>query len=219
MNKKIIIIFIVILLALGYFILSRDAAQVVSNKQLDDQQVKVFTNEPLAEIAQTTEIFEPISQAKSRVSKKPFGLKVSPDNSPVHPERFTGYHTGVDFETTELEQNTELAVYAICEGPLILKRAASGYGGVVVQSCQIDKQSVTIVYGHLRLSSITAKLDQRLLAGEQIGLLGTAYTDETSGERKHLHLAIHRGSSINILGYVANADQLQAWLDPMTLLP
>jgi hypothetical protein len=33
-----------------------------------------------------------------RVTKKPFGLYVDPDNSPVQPEMFTGYHTGADAE-------------------------------------------------------------------------------------------------------------------------
>ena len=45
-------------------------------------------------------ITEPISDALSRVTKKTFGLYVSPGHSTIRPERFTCYHTGVDFETT-----------------------------------------------------------------------------------------------------------------------
>src|SRR5579863_6635904 len=42
---------------------------------------------------------EPISGGLSRVTKKPFGIYVTPQNSPVQPEKFTGFHTGIDFET------------------------------------------------------------------------------------------------------------------------
>ncbi|NTU99252.1 hypothetical protein HGA64_04600 [Candidatus Falkowbacteria bacterium] len=58
---------------------------------------------PAMSEAKTGDVFvPPISDALSRVTKKPFGIKVSPKNSSVSPERFTGYHTGVDFETTSL---------------------------------------------------------------------------------------------------------------------
>ena len=48
---------------------------------------------------------------------------------------------------------------AVCTGPLRLKEWATGYGGVAVEQCQLDKQTVTIIYGHLRLASITPKDD------------------------------------------------------------
>ncbi len=52
----------------------------------------------------------PIANAKSRITKKTFGLFVSPQNSPVLPEKFTGYHTGVDFETFLGDENTDINV-------------------------------------------------------------------------------------------------------------
>src|SRR3989338_610817 len=61
---------------------------------------------------------EPIGRAISRVTKKPFGIKISPTSSPVSPERFSGYHTGVDFEVSEEELNLNVPVFAICMGPL-----------------------------------------------------------------------------------------------------
>ena len=36
----------------------------------------------------------PISNPLERIIKKPFGIKINPANSPVQPERFSGYHTG-----------------------------------------------------------------------------------------------------------------------------
>jgi murein DD-endopeptidase MepM/ murein hydrolase activator NlpD len=161
---------------------------------------------------------EPISGGLSRVTKKPFGIYVSPGHSPVTPERFTGYHTGIDFETTPAEQNTDVPIYAACAGKLLLKEYASGYGGVAVQACVLDGQNVTIIYGHLRLSSITPNVGGYLTPGQQIAVLGTGYSSETDGERKHLHFGIHKGTAVNILGYVQKQDDLSGWLDPTQFL-
>jgi len=164
-------------------------------------------------IEQKRLIAEPIAEALARITKKPFGLKVSPGHSPVSPEKFSGYHTGVDFETYPSEQDIAVPIYAICSGKLLMKKTASGYGGVAVQGCKIAGLNATVIYGHLKLSSISAKINQELKAGEQLGLLGQGYSTETSGERKHLHLGIHRGTAINILGYVQSAEALKDWLD------
>jgi len=160
---------------------------------------------------------EPISGALARVTKKPFGIKISPSDSPVDPEKFSGYHTGVDFETTEAEQNMAVPIYTICAGKLLVKKQATGYGGVVVQACEINKQAVTVVYGHLQLASVTGKINQELKAGERLGLLGQGYSPETDGERKHLHLSVHVGTQIILLGYVSEQAQLSSWLDPLKL--
>ena len=155
----------------------------------------------------------PLTNALARVTKKPFGLKISPSHSPISPERFSGYHTGVDFETLPSEANIDVPVMAVCAGPLRLKEWATGYGGVAVEQCQLNKQTVTIIYGHLRLASITPKVGTILTADQKFAVLGTGYSTETDGERKHLHLGIHLGSAINILGYVQNQADLKNWLD------
>jgi hypothetical protein len=160
----------------------------------------------------------PLSNALTRVTKKPFGIKVSPGHSPVSPEKFSGYHTGVDFETLPSEANSDVPVSAVCSGPLLLKEWATGYGGVAVEKCQLNKQTVTIIYGHLRYSSITPKVGTEMTAGQTFAVLGTGYSTETDGERKHLHLGIHLGSAINILGYVQNQTDLKNWLDALKYL-
>ncbi|MDD5290486.1 MAG: M23 family metallopeptidase, partial [Patescibacteria group bacterium] len=134
------------------------------------------------------------------------------------PEKFSGYHTGVDLETTPAEQNIDVPIFAVCSGQLLLKEWASGYGGVAVQKCEINNQTVTVIYGHLKLASIQTKINQELAAGEQIGVLGQGYSTETDGERKHLHLGIHLGATINILGYVQKESELSQWLDPAKYL-
>ena len=156
----------------------------------------------------------PMARADERVTKKPFGILIEPKTSPIQPERFRGYHTGVDFEIFPEERLIDVPVLAVCEGMIVEKRRATGYGGVLVTNCVVEGKQVTIVYGHLRLSSIEKNKGQSVERGEVLGVLGTGGTPETDGERKHLHLGIHLGSVVNIVGYVDSVERLSDWLDP-----
>ena len=158
-------------------------------------------------------VAEPIGDALRRMTTKPFGLYVTPQDSPISPERFAGYHTGTDFEIFDTEQAVDVAVFAICSGPLRQKSVSSGYGGVLVQSCTLDGRPVTVIYGHVRLASVTASIGQELEAGKRIAVLGDEYSGDTDGERKHLHLGIHLGTAVNIRSYVPTRDALSAWLN------
>jgi hypothetical protein len=159
----------------------------------------------------------PLDRAGERITKKPFGIYITPANSPVQPERFQGYHTGTDFEIFPEELNIDVPVKAICDGNIALKKYASGYGGVLVESCELNGQPVTVVYGHLKLASIQKNAGNSLAQGEKIGILGKAFSAETSGERKHLHLGIHKGASVNILGYVQSKGALSGWVDACSI--
>jgi len=159
----------------------------------------------------------PINKAKERVTKKPFGIYITSKNSPVQPERFSGYHTGIDFETFSEEQNADVPVYAIASGKIVLEKWASGYGGVLVESGEINGQPVTIIYGHVNLASINKKTGENFNAGEKIGFLGKGFSQQTDGERKHLHLGIHRGAGVNVKGYSSAKGDLNNWIDPMIL--
>src|SRR4030042_789723 len=75
-----------------------------------------------------------------------------PQNSPVSPEKFKGYHTGSDFEIFPEELGVDVSVKAVCAGKLLLKEYATGYGGVAVQSCALDNNPITVIYGHLKLT-------------------------------------------------------------------
>lgn len=160
----------------------------------------------------------PVSDALLRATKKPFGVKVSPSDSPVSPEKFSGYHTGVDFEIFSGEEDAEIPISAICSGPLLEKRIVAGYGGVAIQKCSIFDLEVTVFYGHLKFSSIEISQTTEISAGEKIGILGKGYSAETSGERKHLHLGIHKGNAIMLLGYVQKKEDLGSWLDILDFL-
>jgi len=167
---------------------------------------------------------EPIDMQESsiyneaRVTKKPFGLYVSPSNSPVSPERFTGYHLGTDFELFEGENPHDMEVKALCKGKLLVKRMSEGYGGVAVQSCVYKEKPITVLYGHLKIDSISAKPGDMLSKGEFIGVLGEGGTDETDGERSHLHLSVRMGDRADLRGYFEEESGLTKWYDPMEVL-
>lgn len=156
---------------------------------------------------------EPLANATERMTKKPFGLFVTPKNSPVQPERFSGYHTGTDFEVTESERGVDIPVFAICTGFIESIRIVEGYGGVVVQSCTIDDEDIYVLYGHISLPETFVTAGSDVVAGEKISTLGKHESVETDGERKHLHLGIIRDDDIDLRGYVQSAEELVQWID------
>jgi hypothetical protein len=162
-----------------------------------------------------TSFVAPLTENTVGVTKKPFGLAVSPTSSPITPERFSGFHTGADFEVES--SDTKTPVRAMCGGPLREKQTVDGYGGVLIQDCLLDNRAITVVYGHLSPESITAPKGVYLTPGEPIATLGAAFSEETDGERMHLHLGIHRGQLIDQRGYVDSEPALSAWIDPCTL--
>lgn len=198
---------------------------VYENKQKEKFPNMVSQSNSLVEnnIAQNdwvrSEFTQPISRASERITKKPFGIFVTPQNSPVQPERFSGYHTGTDFEIFADEIDQDVQVVAVCNGKIKVKKWASGYGGVVVQDCSYNKDPITVIYGHLNLNSIQKNQGDSLTAGEKIGILGKDKSQETGGERKHLHLGIHKGNAINLLGYVQNKSQLSNWINACGINP
>lgn len=164
------------------------------------------------------DFYPPLTPAADRVTKKTFGMYITPLNSPVQPEKFTGYHTGTDFEIFPDESDRPVTVNAICTGKLLIKEYASGYGGVAVQACQLNGQPITVIYGHLKLASINWNKGNMIETNNPLGILGANKSMETDRERKHLHLGIHLGTEINIRGYVSSAEQLGGWINPCVLV-
>lgn len=166
-------------------------------------------------VGDSKKLVEPMERAKERVTVKPFGLQVSPKDSPVSPERFTGFHTGTDFEVFKDELNKPVGVNTVCRGVIKEKKMATGYGGLATQECSIDSEKITVVYGHLKLSSIQAKPGEVLEAGAYLGMLGEDKSADSGGERKHLHLGILKGASADVRGYVPRQEMLSAWLNAL----
>lgn len=154
---------------------------------------------------------DPISQARRRVTKKPFGLEIIPGHSPVENDRFSGFHVGVDFETFADEAESDVAIFAVCDGPLVLKGFAKGYGGVAVQECELSGEKVSVIYGHLKEESIEPDFKEHVTAGQKIAVLGKGHSPETDGVRKHLHLGVRVGSTEDIRGYVKDPLEMEQW--------
>ena len=206
MKKVFFIIVLLVLFGISAFAVITYIKPVPINNNVDTVNKKPVSN-------QEDKLLLPLTSVLDRVTKKPFGIKIDPGNSPVHPERFHGYHTGVDFEIFPGEENKDVPVYAVCGGQLLVKKWASGYGGVLSQRCKIENKDVTIIYGHLKLSSVTINVGEEITAGEKIAVLGQGYSQETDGERKHLHLGIHKGAAIDLRGYIGTETELNNWID------
>lgn len=155
----------------------------------------------------------PIENFETGITLKSFGSYITPETSPVQPERFSGYHTGVDVEADKLEEETP--VVSIADGTVVLARTVNGYGGVVVVQYWFDEEPILALYGHLDMSSVSVGEGDSLALGQVLGVLGEGYTQETDGERKHLHFALIPGETVSLLGYVQSEAALSGWLDPV----
>src|SRR3990170_430219 len=188
---------------LSLFIFTAQETESPSQKPEEETRETTKLKEPKKVIS------EPIANAKSRATKKPFGIYITPQTSPVQPEKFTGYHTGTDFETTSEEANIDIPIYAICTGKIRTKEIVTGYGGIIVQECTIENQPVTVLYGHLNIRQAQVLgVGAEVKSGERIGSLAPAGSDLSGGERKHLHLGIHKSTNIDLHGYVQNQSEL-----------
>ncbi len=179
----------------------------VTSNQTNDNTSSSQTTQPIQ-----SQYALPVANFLTGQTKKPFGIYITPATSPVQPEKFTGYHTGVDIE--QVQDSTDVPVFAINDGTVKVIQQVSGYGGVLIYETTIDNETVTILYGHIRLSSATKKVGDTVSKGEKLAVLGSPYSSETDGERKHLHFAIHKGSAIEYRGYVQNQSELSDWLNP-----
>jgi murein DD-endopeptidase MepM/ murein hydrolase activator NlpD len=155
------------------------------------------------------EVVLPVAEFFERISKKPFGIYITPENSPVQPERFTGYHVGVDVEYEDIAES--VPVYAVCDGEVVLAKWVAGYGGTMAIKCGLDSQSLFFIYGHLDQQSFAKS--KLVKTGDQIAILGEGETRQTDFERKHLHLAIKK-DKLDLRGYVDKEEELAEWLDP-----
>lgn len=189
---------------------------------LSDKKV----NNPIStetEPAQSSELLPwPLDKPDQRQKLLKFGMYVTPDpdTNPISPpERFTGYHTGLDIEILPEEKDLPVSVKTICEGKILYAGTIEGYGGVIIQECVINSQPVSVLYGHLSTEAFKVSVDSNPIAAQtSIAELGKDHSEETGNTRKHLHLGIHEGNHIEFLGYVNDPDDLKEFIDPLPLL-
>lgn len=193
---------------------SGTSVYVTPSVRLEPSAARVLPK-PVVAAELMTRLFPPMDRALERVTKKPFGIEIHPETSPVPNDRFDGFHVGTDFETFEEEQAADVAVYAVCDGRLRYATWARGYGGVAVQACRIDGLDVSVIYGHLDVASVAHAAGDELKAGDLLGFLGEGASEETDGVRKHLHLGLRVDSTDDIRGYVRSATETDLYLDPL----
>ncbi len=198
---------------------NKEMKQDVNN--VDNNENKININETEnninteAEKVDNNKPIEPIAEFEKRITKKPFGIYITPQNSPVQPERFQGYHTGSDVEYEDVENEVE--VFSIADGNVILSRWVSGYGGFLAITHNINNENIISLYGHLNPDSLI-NINSEVKKGDKIGILGRGFTNETDNERKHLHFAILKGSSLDLRGYVQSKGELDKWYNPIDYL-
>ncbi len=215
--KKFILVtlFIILLIAIAGFFLYRNFSQKKSApKSPPNISPSPVLTTQVSPTLSTNTLSAPIAQFKERITKKPFGIFISPQNSPVSPERFTGYHTGVDVEYEDV--TTDVPVLAIADGTIVYANTVNGYGGVAILKFTYQNQEYTALYGHLRPASLP-EINKKVSQGEQIAILGTGESPETDGERRHLHFAVTKNNQVNFRGYVQNQGELASWLNPLEL--
>jgi murein DD-endopeptidase MepM/ murein hydrolase activator NlpD len=162
-------------------------------------------------------IFYPIKNFPEGITKKPFGIFITPKNSPIQPERFSGFHTGVDVEIEPFDLSQGIPIYSIAAGRVLKSTRAAGYGGVLAIEHRVAGERVVGIYGHLDPASLVP-LNHRVQDGERIGILGEANTSKTDFNRKHLHFGLYKGKGVALLGYVDDKDKLKQWIDPVDFL-
>lgn len=163
-------------------------------------------------------LIEPVPEFVQRITKKPFGIFITPKTSPVQPDKFTGYHTGIDVEYEDVSK--DVPVRAISDGTVVTHRDVPGYGGVVVVRHEINGEQFFALYGHIDPASFQHDPSSAVKRGEMLGVLGDGYTKETDGARKHLHFSLQRaGEKPDLRGYVKTADDLERWLNPLVFYP
>lgn len=210
---------VVVVSAVGYFLYTQ---YVVSNES--SEQKTTMQPEPKTEDKSQSEknqlepeqaaFVTPVDEFKKRITKKPFGIYITPATSPVQPERFSGYHTGVDVEYVDVE--SDVPVRAIANGTVTFSGVIDGYGGVILVTHTIKGSPRTVVYGHLDPSSLLAS-GSGVKKSQKIGVLGANNSSETDGERKHLHFALLSDARQDFRGYVQSEGELSAWLNPLAI--
>ncbi len=166
--------------------------------------------------------YYPMSQYQTRIKVKDFGTFINDafykGKESLFPyNRFYGYHAAVDLEVFDNEKDKDAPFYAVGKGKITYVGNLAGYGGVILES--LDGENRTALYGHVRISDFPLKVGDEVSAGQKLAYLGKAFSTETSGERKHLHFGIHKGTDLYFKGHEATLGVLNTeWENPTVYL-
>lgn len=229
-NKFLIalIIFLILLVAGGVYILffyhKKTTPNTPSSISTTQSQNTTTTGSTSTTIQPAPTLVYPIDRFLERITTNDFGTYY-PSGGSSNPDTkvcpsatyYVGYHTANDLETFPEEENSAVPAYAIADGVVRQIGPVSGYGGLIVIESTINNQIYTIYYGHLDLSTSALKTQDKVTVGQKIAELGKQCSQSNGDVRKHLHFAIHKGTTIDVRGYAPSETALSDWLDPKTL--
>lgn len=167
----------------------------------------------------------PLDNFAARITANDFGTYY-PAGGTTNPDRaacpsstyYVGYHTANDLEIFSNETSISVPIKSIADGTVREVKAVSGYGGLIVIEYSLGGNIYTAYFGHINLATATVKAGDHVTAGEHIVDLGPACSSINGDVRKHLHFGLHKGSSIDVRGYVPDQSTLSNWVDPKVLL-
>lgn len=157
-----------------------------------------------------TEIVLPMETYAENRALKAFGEWID--------DRFSGYHVGDDVEVFNKEE--EVPIVAIAEGTVEIKQRVSGYGGFMLVRHFIAGKSLCVLYGHLDLDSTSLSVGESVAAHDFLAYLGDHESEETDGERKHLHFGLYDCSDeaqegeLRLAGYEQSSMAVANWINP-----
>lgn len=103
------------------------------------------------------------------------------------------FHDGIDFNP-----GNGTPVMSIADGIVVLATENGGGLGVNVEvQHNIGGELVTSSYAHMQYGSLAVSTGQRVIAGQQLGLVGT--TGQSTGP--HLHLEMFGGDGVRFDGF------------------
>lgn len=168
------------------------------------EEISIVLEDDLKTV-ESAEVGLPVEGYFERVTLKPFGKFVN--------DRFYGYHAADDIEFTDSAE-VEIPVLAIGDGVVVRAAWIGGYGGQMIIEHSVDGRTIHAMYGHLDLASGSVAVGDRVSQGQFLANLGDGESEETDGERKHLHFALYEADEIRLAGYVQSESELAEWISP-----
>ncbi|PJA45530.1 hypothetical protein CO174_02770 [Candidatus Uhrbacteria bacterium CG_4_9_14_3_um_filter_50_9] len=180
-----------------------EQAVVTVPESLDDSDSIEVLDEAEETVVAAT-VSYPVEEYVTRRTFKQFGEYIS--------DRFNGYHVADDVEFADVEE--EVPVSAIADGTVLVADWVSGYGGVMLVEHDVAGERVVATYGHIDLASTELSAGDQVVRGQFLANLGDGESEETDGERKHLHFALYGGEGYKLAGYISTPSELDPWINP-----
>lgn len=215
-----IIIVILLLIGVGLYLYSHNNTEPKAELNIAEQEQTTSSPAPVQPVVENPAVFYPMTNYQSRITNRDHGKETTLADSEGFScgGQFEGIHVGDDLEVTATELTAEMPFFAISDGKVLQASLVGGYGGLLVTENTISEETVNAYYGHIKLDSLKFTVGQSFKAGDFLGYLGEDCSAATSEERKHLHFAIRKGSSIDVRGYLESSNELIEWHSPAELL-